>query len=830
MPPAAFPKRRSDVVEIKGTANAATDTARLQAAVATANAAGVPVTFHVSGSVYLNALVTITAPVSWTFASSGELVRAAAAGGVQYGSLVSPWDSGTSYSMSWPAWSSGVAVTTGDIRKNGTRAYKASTTGTTGSTAPVHTSGSASDGSVTWAYEEMDGTTVGDHTITSPYLALAGGDYVAVWGQNEVTAPDFTPHSSNDRFIPLEIHRISRAVTGAAHRYVFADFCDDACTSEPRIRKLTMLTGIRIEAMRARALPGAYSESPAFLSFAYCADLELINCTFGPSYPGALQFFCCYDVRRTGLRLGDVENPNANLMTADGGAYGILDRVVTLGEVNDCTFGTIRHGYSTGAATRNWVAGVSVFAGERRASGLRIYQATAAGTTGSTAPSHTSGSASDGAVTWSYVTTGRYRSGTVRAFRVANCRAGLNGVQTGTTTWSGLSPYDTHSEAIRGVFEGNEARMPNDSGNIGFTIRGRNITLKNNTIYGSSQTIPVQIMSTNCTVVGNTFIGGHRCEVIDKEGTNGNPKNARFIGNRFVDFYNPGVIIFDGSDHLIADNAFVNCGYLWNNSPNIPSAAIYVENLYAGGTVTIIGNQMPRYSNKMSVLLDETIPASAVRIDNNVMTGYGDWNDGTRHKLWMPNETGLAYGDLRWANGREYRVYDDGGTTGSTAPSHTSGTAVDNQVTWQYVRDVDTSVTTTLTRQSISRNGWPKMAVYHYSGHSLTHADQYKPINDVGDVIDNTDNAYDGGVFLGFVLLEVLDDANYLVARKDELIDIPLAMFSGSFSVSVPVMLYWNNLTGKYQTSAPTNNKSGHALQAISSDTTHVQAIVQWTV
>lgn len=51
-----------------------------------------------------------------------------------------------------PAWSSGVAVIIGELRQNGGRIYSALAAGTTGATAPTHTSGSASDGAVTWAY------------------------------------------------------------------------------------------------------------------------------------------------------------------------------------------------------------------------------------------------------------------------------------------------------------------------------------------------------------------------------------------------------------------------------------------------------------------------------------------------------------------------------------------------------------------------------------------------------------------------------------------------------------------------------------------------------
>lgn len=47
-----------------------------------------------------------------------------------------------------------------------------------------------------------------------------------------------------------------------------------------------------------------------------------------------------------------------------------------------------------------WATGASVSIGTRRTNGGKLYEAVSAGTTGATAPTHTSGTASDGAVTW----------------------------------------------------------------------------------------------------------------------------------------------------------------------------------------------------------------------------------------------------------------------------------------------------------------------------------------------------------------------------------------------------------------------------------------------
>lgn len=49
-------------------------------------------------------------------------------------------------------WVTGQSVSSGDLRSANGRVYKSNTTGTTGATRPSHTSGTASDGTVTWQH------------------------------------------------------------------------------------------------------------------------------------------------------------------------------------------------------------------------------------------------------------------------------------------------------------------------------------------------------------------------------------------------------------------------------------------------------------------------------------------------------------------------------------------------------------------------------------------------------------------------------------------------------------------------------------------------------
>lgn len=73
-------------------------------------------------------------------------------------------------------WQAAVAVAAGDVRYNGDNFYTAAAAGTTGTVPPVHTSGTVSDGGISWAWTgAVDGAT--DAYVLSnenPYTGSAG--------------------------------------------------------------------------------------------------------------------------------------------------------------------------------------------------------------------------------------------------------------------------------------------------------------------------------------------------------------------------------------------------------------------------------------------------------------------------------------------------------------------------------------------------------------------------------------------------------------------------------------------------------------------------------
>jgi hypothetical protein len=770
--------QRTNVMKINGVGNAAIDTSRLQAAVAVANAANKPVTFEISGSVYVNAIITITAPVSMRFMPGAELVRTREQAQIKYGTDPTPWL---------------------------TRSYPVTANSTT-SNLPSKSS------------------TLRSSSLQTA-LGVSLGDLVVVWSDSAITAPDITPQAGYEvRYIPMELHRIERLVTGTTDTWTFADFIDDGMLLNPFIAKINTIRGVRIDGLRARKLPtgqfaAGESASGNFLLFNGCEDLELYDCWFTYPSPGALGYRFCYNVRTVGCRLGALENPNTEIASI----YGIVEAICNRTHTSQCTFDAVRHVYTTGSLERHypWTAGESVVAGDYRLSGTvvignttyyRVWRASAAGVSGSTAPAYTTqaigGTVSDGSLTWEYRgtsdTVGLYLYGTNRNFKVSGCTASYNGQQTTSTTWTGASLYDTHADALRGVFENNVAIIPaGGSGiaeNVGFNIRGRRVTVRGNTVKAHQSTRPCTIHGPNCLVADNVFEGGWRCTIAS--GTSANPgvSGVRFTGNKFINFLGPGIHIQAGTGIEITHNDFGDVGYLYTNSPLVPSMAVYVETLATGGTVCILNNKMPRDSNRMAVGISNTVAASQVVISGNVVPGYGQYNQGLRHPVWYSGET-ITAGQLRWANGREYRAATSG-TVQATMPTHSvTGFAGNGEtpVSWQFVRQVPLATVVELETRYLHQNGWPKYLVLHAPAHGRSAADRHKPLDTNWEPWDDADAA---SVYSGYILLDALTEDHLLVATKGDILELPGDAVSGSYSITADGRaLYWDLSVGKYVSS-----------------------------
>lgn len=103
--------------------------------------------------------------------------------------------------------------------------------------------------------------------------------------------------------------------------------------------------------------------------------------------------------------------PTGNILDVRGNRYGVAPFVNDSSGSNRLNVGFDRvAATSMVIAPSAWATGVAVTVGEKRyteaASERRYYEAISNGTTGATPPTHTSGSASDGTVSWYYIGSG----------------------------------------------------------------------------------------------------------------------------------------------------------------------------------------------------------------------------------------------------------------------------------------------------------------------------------------------------------------------------------------------------------------------------------------
>lgn len=113
------------------------------------------VSFETPAGAYGGARVSRGAPVSGIFQTVGEFITNS-----HYGiaaDTVKGWRIDTAGRKAWP-WTTGQVVTLGSTRANASKIYEAKVAGTAGATAPTHSSGTVTDGAVTWRYLGAEAT------------------------------------------------------------------------------------------------------------------------------------------------------------------------------------------------------------------------------------------------------------------------------------------------------------------------------------------------------------------------------------------------------------------------------------------------------------------------------------------------------------------------------------------------------------------------------------------------------------------------------------------------------------------------------------------------
>jgi len=607
----------------------------------------------------------------------------------------------------------------------------------------------------------------GSGVISMPYnYQLAAGDWVLVYGFNSLS--DMTPHAAGMSMFPMELQRISRrassgACNGANSRcdYVFDDFLDDAYTTvtvngqlrQPRARKIDMISGIRIRNFNYKMKDDAYSASasPIYsgsLYFERCVDVELSNCSFGPSHPGTTKFYYCANVRRFGCNWAGLENFEYDSET--GAVYGINDSVCTNTDVQHCMFGAMRHAYTTGGATAgldhyfinyigNWNSSTTYAAND----GVRLVSGSPAVTTywralrsNSNVVPGSAGSSLD----WVSVRTDN-RIGSVKSVIIHGNTFGNNGRLSGNTL-SGMVMVNPHCEGRRITISDNHFNVPGEQGvqNRGISVRFRDAVIRNNTFNCGPGATPIAIYGTRATVSNNTFNGGLRCEVLPLNGFT-NIDKVRFTNNTFRNFYSPAIYVSTGTDHEIIGNAFENCAY--SATGGYQQAVVQVAGLSSGGVIRLKDNSLNKYQNVFSIHTG-TLTAQQVTLDGNLCQGYSNMSMGLDRTL---------------ANTPEIEM-----------------------------------------RNLHRNNEGIRLTLVQQTAHGLTTASIGRPVTPLHAVLNDTSGAQD----VYGILADVIDANHYLLYHKHDPFEMSLSVLPSGYAFpSSGRDLYWDQSQANYTPTKP---------------------------
>jgi len=258
-----------------------------------------------------------------------------------------------------PQWTAGEDGTViGTCRMNNGFLYTATTTGTTGSSAPTHTSGTSSDGNVSWAFGRSA------YPVTPGYAPVS----CPLWapGQSVTTnACRMAPHCPD--------WQAGRSISSG-----------ECVSSYGRI--YTASTGGTTSGAVGPSHSSGSTTSGG-INWTYRSELCPTNWSSGQSITAG-------DCRRS-----NVSPYRTYIATTSGNKSNSTVATHTSGtaSVGGITWQVANHNCMP------WATSQSISTGDCRRNGSRTYVANSSGTTsGSTGPTHTSGTATSGGISWIY--------------------------------------------------------------------------------------------------------------------------------------------------------------------------------------------------------------------------------------------------------------------------------------------------------------------------------------------------------------------------------------------------------------------------------------------
>lgn len=263
------------------------------------------------------------------------------------------------FGPSCPQWLSNEdGMVIGTCRENGGYVYTATTAGTTGSSAPTHTTGTASDGSVTWSMARMAyPTTPGNTPFTCPRWA-PGQSVTANACRFAIPCPDWSAGSTIS---------VNECRTSNGRTYTAVNSGTTSGAVGPSHSSGSATSGGINWAFRTDLCSGSWNNGTSIVAG---------DCRRSTTSP-----FRAYVATTSGTKSNNTQATHTSGTAAVGG--------ITWQVSNYSCF--------------PWASGQSIAVGDCRRSGVRTYVANSSGTTsGSTAPSHTSGTSTSGGISWIY--------------------------------------------------------------------------------------------------------------------------------------------------------------------------------------------------------------------------------------------------------------------------------------------------------------------------------------------------------------------------------------------------------------------------------------------
>lgn len=397
--------------------------------------------------------------------------------------------------------------------------------------------------------------------ITSPNLALAPGDIVAIKADNEVDG-DYTPHIAGGTQHPMELHKIVASL--GSNQYKMAEQNVDTFITNPVIRKITPLRNVTLDNVRYTYI-GASAPTTNCWFFYGCEYLRIINPQGVFPVPGGWWFRYCYNTIIEHCYIEAKYDPMNAPPSATYG-YNFIAGLVTNFQMDGGVIHMCRHGFTTTNENQ---------------------------------------------------TTSDVRWGTPLLVKIK----GIDFYSTRGTSDS-FACLDTHSEGYGIIFE--DCNYKGHDGDTGTGVfvqnRARGTTVKNCTSKTDSTSTNDSVYHVNnlapdLAVEHCSFEGGFY-GVRQASGTDIVGHRMKISHTRFQRILGQAVRAESATDNIIDHNFMFDCGsnaFFTYKSPVV---------LLADDNPTITSNVIPKKSNDYAFRCDAA-PGADFLCVGNVLPGYG---------------------------------------------------------------------------------------------------------------------------------------------------------------------------------------------------------------